>query len=67
MLRRALGTLADSTTAAARALREPLADEAPTIRLRAAVAILAAARDLEEHDGLVARVERIEAMLPASR
>jgi hypothetical protein len=60
VLAQALGVLVDASTAAARALRALLDAEGESIRLRAAVAILDAARAHVELDDLAQRVEALE-------
>jgi len=60
MLGQALGILTDAATAAAQALRALLDAEGESVRLRAAVAILDAARAHVELDDLAQRVAALE-------
>lgn len=66
MLTRAIGTLADASTAATQALRALLdAAEPPSVRLGAARAILELGVKLREHLELEARIAELERMAEA--
>jgi hypothetical protein len=62
LLAQALGVLTDAATAAAQTLRTLLDAESESVRVRAAVAILDAARAHLELDDLAQRVEALETM-----
>ncbi len=62
-LDRALGTLSDSTTAAASALAELCKHRSPWVRLNAGRALLEHATRLREHVALADRIAEVEAML----
>ena len=66
MLARAVGTLADASTAAAAKLRDLLDAESETVRLGACRAILELGAKLRESDELAGRIAALEERLAAA-